>query len=108
MLNGTSRECSTAEVGDERFNSLGMRQLYEAADNPPGRRERESRNSPDNAAELTRKRSSGGLGGRAERARDPGSILIPDSLQSARRRAPDGGALTKAKETCNGAWLPKK
>jgi hypothetical protein len=48
------------EVGDERFDSRGMRQLYEAADYPLG------------------------------------------------RRAPGWGALTKAKETCNGARLPKK
>jgi hypothetical protein len=33
------------EVGDQRFDSRGMRQLYEAADYPLARREREDRNS---------------------------------------------------------------
>ena len=33
------------EVGDERFDSRGMRQLYEAADYPLARREREDRSS---------------------------------------------------------------
>jgi hypothetical protein len=33
------------EVGDERFDSRGMRQLYEAADYPLARRERADRNS---------------------------------------------------------------
>ena len=36
------------EVGDERFDSRGMRQLYEAADYPLARREREDRSSAAN------------------------------------------------------------
>ena len=33
------------EVGDERFDSRGMRQLYDAVDYPLARRERQDRNS---------------------------------------------------------------
>jgi len=33
------------EVGDERFDSRGMRQLYEAADYPLARRERQERSA---------------------------------------------------------------
>lgn len=62
------------EVGDERFDSRGMRQLYEAADYPLARRERESRST------ATTPRASRGGGpvsgsgaarkGRASRDRD--------------------------------------
>ena len=42
------------EVGDERFDSRGMRQLYEAADYPLARRERQDRSSATAAADIAR------------------------------------------------------
>ncbi len=48
------------EVGDERFDSRGMRQLYEAADYPLARRERQDRSS---ATMQTTSRGSGPVPG---------------------------------------------
>jgi hypothetical protein len=60
------------EVGDERFDSRGMRQLYEAADYPLARREREDRISattPQTSRESTPVPGSGTWKGRASQDR---------------------------------------
>src|SRR5262245_66065510 len=93
-LSAQSLAGAALEVGDQRFDSHGIRRLYEASDYPLARRKREGRSS------ATMKRTRGGSrpvpgSGAAKKGCSPTIVTEPTASRPA--KAEDPGACARSR-----------